>query len=220
MDNMRIYNQVKEVPDNAKKPFNNGRFKGTDVNPMWRIKKLTELFGPAGIGWYIEVIRREIVPVEKELFAIVDINLYIKDGDGGEWSKPIFGTGGNKLLAETKSGMSLSDEGFKMAYTDAISVACKALGIAADVYFERDKSSKYEQYHTEDDGAPPIPRDRTGLITQENLKKLLLLCNKEQINWMLSKCGVEQLHQIPDEKALGYIAQMEARNNEGKGQTA
>lgn len=218
MDNMRIYNQVKAVPDNAKKSFNNGRFRGTDINPMWRIKKLTELFGPAGIGWYIEVIRREIVPVEKELFAIVDINLYIKDG--GEWSKPIYGTGGNKLLAETKSGMSLSDEGFKMAYTDAISVACKALGIAADVYFERDKSSKYEQYHTEDDGAPPIPRDRTGLITQENLKKLLLLCNKEQINWMLSKCGVEQLHQIPDEKALGYIAQMEARNNEGKGQTA
>jgi len=27
-----------------------------------------------------------------------------------------------------------------MAYTDALSVACKALGIAADVYYEKDKS--------------------------------------------------------------------------------
>lgn len=211
--NLRIYEAARAVPETAKKQFNNGKFRGTDVNPMWRIKKLTELFGPAGIGWYTDVLKREIVPVGNELFAIMDINLYVRE-EGGEWSKPIFGTGGNKLLAETKNGPMLSDEGFKMAYTDAISVACKALGIAADVYFERDKTSKYAAYYTEDDALGPV--DRTGLITQEHVKQLLMLCTKDQIKLLCSKCGVDQLHMMPDDRAVNFIAQMEARKHEGQ----
>ena len=37
--------------------------------------------------------------------AIVDINLYVKVD--GEWSKPIYGTGGNTLVKQTKSGLLL-----------------------------------------------------------------------------------------------------------------
>ena len=33
----------------------------------------------------------------------------------------------------------LDDDAYKKAYTDAISVAAKALGVGADVYFEKDK---------------------------------------------------------------------------------
>ena len=36
-----------------------------------------------------------------------------------------------------------SDEAYKMALTDAISIACKALGMAADVYFANDRT-KYD----------------------------------------------------------------------------
>ena len=49
--NMRFYGKVQDTPPEAQKAFNNGRFSGTDINPMWRIKKLTEIFGPAGFGW-------------------------------------------------------------------------------------------------------------------------------------------------------------------------
>lgn len=139
MDNLYIYNAAREVPPEAQKQFNNGRFSGTDINPMWRIKKLTELFGPCGIGWYYEVIsERSERLTDDTLIAVVDLNLYIKHD--GEWSKPIFGTGGNQLISKTKSGISTSDEGYKMALTDALSVACKALGIGADVYFQKDKT--------------------------------------------------------------------------------
>ena len=52
MDKMTIYEQCRGVPKDAQKPIAAGRLKGkTDINPMWRIKKLTEIFGPAGIGW-------------------------------------------------------------------------------------------------------------------------------------------------------------------------
>lgn len=134
MGNLEIYEKARSVPDEAKKPFSNGRFSGTDINPMWRIKKLTELFGPAGIGWYYDVISERSEPHGDVTVAIVDLNLYVKHG--GEWSKPIYGTGGNVLLRKGQT----SDEGYKMALTDALSVACKALGIGADVYFEKDRT--------------------------------------------------------------------------------
>ena len=41
MENMEIYERVRSVPKEAQKQFNNGKFSGTDINPMWRIKKLT-----------------------------------------------------------------------------------------------------------------------------------------------------------------------------------
>ena len=151
MDKMSIYNQAREVPENAKKSFNNGSFSGTDINPMWRIKKLTELFGPCGIGWYYEIVSERAEEHHDMTMAIVDLNLYIKVGD--EWSKPIYGTGGNTLVKSTKSGMRASDEGYKMALTDALSVACKALGIGADVYFDKDRT-KYTQYATSSDDTP------------------------------------------------------------------
>ena len=140
MNNMQIYEAARAVPPEAQKSFDNGSFKGTDINPMWRIKKLTELFGPCGIGWYYEVVSERSETHHDQTMAIVDLNLFVKVD--GEWSKPIFGTGGNLLVRPTKSGPRASDEGYKMALTDALSVACKALGIGADIYFSKD-STKY-----------------------------------------------------------------------------
>ena len=138
MNNMWIYENSRSVPVEAQKQFNNGSFSGTDINPMWRIKKLTELFGPCGIGWYYEVISERSETYGNTVMAIVDINLYVKVE--GEWSKPIYGTGGNTLVKETSKGIKPSDEGYKMALTDALSVAAKALGIGADIYFGADKT--------------------------------------------------------------------------------
>lgn len=138
MENLEIYEKARVVPPEAQKQFNNGKFSGTDINPMWRIKKLTEIFGPCGIGWYTDHVKERAEEHGEVTMAIVNLDLYVKWG--GEWSKPIYGTGGNVLLRKG----SPSDEGYKMAYTDALSVACKALGIGADVYFSGDKT-KYTQ---------------------------------------------------------------------------
>ena len=57
MENLRIYEQCRSVPETAKKEINGGRLNGkTDIIPMWRIKILTEQFGPIGIGWYYKKI--------------------------------------------------------------------------------------------------------------------------------------------------------------------
>lgn len=144
MENLRIYEQVRSVPAEAKKNIGGGRLKGmTDINPMWRIKKLTEVFGVCGIGWKYEIVNKwvETAMAKDEITANVEIKLYIRDEDG-EWSDPIPGIGGSMLVASETKGLYVNDECYKMALTDAISVACKALGMGADVYWEKD-TTKY-----------------------------------------------------------------------------
>ena len=141
--NLELYNKVRVVPDEAKKPIKGGRLKGmTDINPMWRIKMLTEEFGPCGIGWYYKPVKKWPEIVGDEIAVFVDVELYIKID--GEWSMPIYGNGGSKLSTRESGGVYVSDECYKMATTDALSVACKQLGIGADVYYGADKT-KYDK---------------------------------------------------------------------------
>lgn len=163
-NNLSIYERVRSVPKEAKKEIEAGRLKGKhDINPMWRIKALTEVFGPAGFGWYTEIIRTWTEASESgEMAVFVDINLYVKKD--GEWSRPIFGNGGNRLISNEKkyeNGQQvyvpyLDDDAYKKAYTDAISVAAKALGVGADVYFEKDKG-KYASTVKEDEPVQQTP---------------------------------------------------------------
>lgn len=143
MENMEIYKRVQSVPANAQKPIQAGRLRGkTDINPMWRIKTLTEVFGAVGFGWYYDIVKQWTENgANGEISAFCNINLYVKSGD--EWSKPIQGTGGASYIAAEKNGLYTSDECFKMALTDAISVACKALGVGADIYWNADSENKY-----------------------------------------------------------------------------
>ena len=146
MDNMIIYDKVRAVPACALKPIMAGRLKGmSDINPMWRIKTLTETFGPCGIGWWYEITDKHLEhdPITKQTAAFVGIKLYYIDPESGKESHGIPGLGGASFVAKERNGPYMSDECEKMALTDAISVAAKALGVAADVYFAKDRT-KYD----------------------------------------------------------------------------
>lgn len=173
MDNMKIYEEARAVPEEAKKTIGAGRLKGfTDVNPMWRIKKLTEMFGPCGIGWKYEVTHRDIQTFNNETCVFLDIMLYVVDPESGKWSEGIYGTGGSKLVAVEKNGPYVSDEAFKMAQTDALSVACKNLGIGADVYYAKDRT----KYTTPADTAPQSLDD---VATDSEKKRIWALASKK-----------------------------------------
>lgn len=140
--NMRFYGQVQDTPKEAQKSFNNGRFSGTDINPMWRIKKLTEVFGPAGFGWWTQNVEYRFEDSEQtnEVAVFCELELVVVDPETEQESKPIYGVGGNTYVAQRKSGPQLSDEAMKMAYTDALSIACKALGFSHDIYYQADRT--------------------------------------------------------------------------------
>jgi hypothetical protein len=142
--NLEYWEKFRSVPQTALKTIEKGNLQGkSDINPIWRIKLLTETYGPCGIGWYTEIIKEWTEPAaNNEVAMFVKLKLYYKVGN--EWSKPVEGTGGNMLINNFKNaGMRSNDEALKMAETDAISVCCKKLGIGADIYWDKDKT-KYD----------------------------------------------------------------------------
>lgn len=204
MNKMDIYNAVREVPDSAKREIRGGRLNGkTDINPMWRIKVLTEQFGPCGVGWYYKTVRQWTESYGDEVAAFVNIEMYVKAD--GEWSQPIFGVGGSMFVEKERSGIHVSDECFKMATTDAISVACKQLGIGADVYWDKDKK-KYT-------GSDKLQEDKPDKRLEPVFKELKRIgysinsvCRTYKINdiWELSDLQIKDFlnkaKKLPDKE--------------------
>lgn len=179
-DNMKIYNAVREVPKEAQKAIGAGRLRGmTDINPMWRIQTLTEQFGAVGTGWYYDIVNFWTEPgANDEMCANVIINLYVKND--GEWSKPIVGIGGSKYITTESKGLYTSDEAFKMALTDAISVACKALGIGADVYWSAGRT----KYSDTDNSPQPLNDSQKKILEQFAANTYFVNAFKKQISEM------------------------------------
>lgn len=227
LDNLAIYKLGKEVPDTAKKAITEGNLKGfTDINPMWRIKKLTEIFGPCGFGWYTEITNKWIEQgTGGGIAAFVELNLYVRYND--EWSKPIQGIGGSMLVnVFSNKGLRNNDEAFKMAYTDAISVACKALGIGADVYYAKDRT-KYDlpEQEEEESESPKeektekntAPEDRktediVEYATEEQVQKINYYYkdSPETYQKVLKKFKVNNVVQLKRKDAQSLIDRIEA----------
>jgi hypothetical protein len=134
MEPLGIYNELKSVPKEFLKEIGAGRLKGmSDIKPQWRIMKLTELFGPCGIGWKVQNVQFEYKEVSNnEIVLNCRLEFLYKWND--VWSEPIPATGGSKLATNESKGLYVSDEAEKMAYTDALSVAGKMIGLASDIY--------------------------------------------------------------------------------------
>ena len=200
MDNLYIYNSVRVVPEEAKKAISGGRLNGkTDINPMWRIKKLTEEFGVCGIGWKYEIVKLWLEPGGgDEVAAFAEIKLYIRYD--GEWSEGIPGIGGSAFVAKEKSGLYTSDECYKMALTDAISVSCKALGFGADVYWGKD-STKYSS--TKQDKELTIKCEECKVTVDtaygRTPKQLVEITKKKFGKELCSTCAERMGKQLPKE---------------------
>ena len=158
--NMVIYSQLATTPKEAQKTIGAGRLKGfTDINPMWRIQRLTEVFGACGFGWWYEIIDQRIEEgANGEKAAFITINLYVKNGN--EVSNAIQGIGGSSFVAKESKGLYTNDECYKMALTDAIGTACKSLGMSADIYFSKSRT-KY-------DVQPEEPQIDTKALIEQN----------------------------------------------------
>ena len=196
MNNLELYEKVRSVPAEAQKSISGGKLNGmTDINPMWRIKTLTEQFGAAGFGW-VANIKNSWTDLGADGEIIVNVVVGLKVKVGGEWSEEIIGVGGSKIVQKEKGALVSNDEGYKMAYTDAISVACKALGFGADVYWSKD-NTKYTK------GASEIKH-----ITAQQRKEFAEL--NIRVENTLRKYGVEKLDDLTEEQAAAVIAHKKA----------
>jgi len=214
MGNLDIYEKVRSVPKEAKKEIKGGRMSGkTDINPMWRIKALTEIFGPCGIGWYYKTTNKWIERFDNVAAAFVDIELFVKSDN--EWSMAISGTGGSMFVAKESSGPFVSDECYKMATTDAISVSCKQLGIGADVYWESDKSKYAGENNSSNTDLPqdtskgsnsyPTPREQLIAEFEAEIKRT----GKDK-KWFLDQSKTSDVKYLKTVVLTEYIKALKA----------
>ena len=186
MENKRYWDRASKPPADALKEIRGGRLAGkTDVNPQWRMEAMTDIFGPVGIGWRYEIIDLWTVPTpDGEVVAFSRVSVWYKDGDS--WSEAVPGIGGSMLIAKEKGGLYVSDEAYKMATTDALSVAFKALGIASEIYRGHFDGSKYRTQPTPSSApaAAPIPES-----VKERYRDVLSIVDKSVSSGAMEKAS-------------------------------
>ena len=190
MENLELYNAFAGVPENAKKPIQAGKLKGkTDINPMWRIKTLTAAFGPCGFGWTTKITEHWIEREGGESSAWVRLELRVKVD--GQWSEPIEGIGGSKQFGKGQ-GDGINDEAFKMAETDAISVACKKLGMGADVYWQANETKYSRAVDTTATRAKEAPAKAEIKKEKRTITRAMVVSGnvQELVDWVAKRVDV------------------------------
>ena len=130
----------KTDPAHTKSFSRSGGFKGTAIKPQWVVMRLTEEFGPCGLGWGINRPEFQVVPAGSEVMVYCTVSCW-----HGTLDNVLWGVGGDKVSTSRQSGTFNDDEAFKKAFTDAIMNAFKFLGVAADVHMGLFDDSKYVQ---------------------------------------------------------------------------
>ena len=144
--NTTLWEAVYKTNPNDTKTVNFGR-KFTAVDPYSQIRRATEQFGPAGIGWGWEII--EVVHLTTDQVAL-RIRLWhgSKDNYIEQW-------GQTSIYMDAKKSKPDNDC-FKKATTDGITKCLSYLGFNADVFLGQFEDSKYVEGLKEEFAAPTV----------------------------------------------------------------
>ena len=141
MNNVELWDKLGVTDPKHTKAFNRaGGFKGTAIKPQWVLRRLTEVFGPCGLGWGINEPSFQVVPAGGDVMVYCTVSAWYKQ-DGCDAT--VWGVGGDKVVTQRSGGAFADDEAFKKAFTDAIMNAFKFIGVGADVHMGLFDDSKY-----------------------------------------------------------------------------
>lgn len=143
-----LWAELKRTDPSATQPFKKaGGFSGTQIDPVWRLQRMTEQFGPVGLGWGYDImdrwredftIRDRNGVASDKTSVFVQVRLWYVDEQTGERCYTGPQIGGTEVERAT-------DEVYKMAVTDGIGKCMLQLGLAADIYLGLFDDSKYRE---------------------------------------------------------------------------
>lgn len=157
-EHMRFYEALETTDPNFTKRQTTGA-KLTSISPQYQVRKMTERFGPVGIGWGFDLTYSEIIDgvlmIDKNLLGengqpkeyghskihTARIRLWYFDPDApkldskGDRARPaeVQGTGHTKFIYLTSYGPMMDDEYEKKSITDALTKAMSMIGMGGDV---------------------------------------------------------------------------------------
>ena len=142
MTNKALWQRVCVTDPKAVKPITGKQYNGNSPKPYWIIERLTDEFGPCGIGWGFNILSERIERFsDTDTLHIAVVRLwYVFDGKRGELEQ----IGQTKASYTTSKGTFLLDEDApKKSVTDALIKCASYLGFAGDIFSGRWDDSKY-----------------------------------------------------------------------------
>lgn len=158
----RIWEELGKTDPNHTKGFKRqGGFSGTATKPIWMELRMTEYFGPCGLGWGTSPPQFAVERGADECFVFCTVGLWYVDPATAIRSDYVYGVGGDRFVTKGSSGIRTSDEAFKMAHTDAIGNAMKHIGVCADIHLGLFENSKYvdemrQEFADEPEAVKPV----------------------------------------------------------------
>lgn len=175
MSNTAIWDALGKTDPHQTKPFNRaGGFKGTAVKPMWVLRRLTEQFGPAGVGWGVNQPSFQVVNGDGEILVYCTVSAWHTKPENVLW-----GVGGDKVTAKRSGGSFNDDEAFKKAFTDAVNNAFKSIGVGADIHMGLFDDDKYVSTMEREFAGPPV---KVATITDEQRTQLMGMLDAYNVN--------------------------------------
>jgi len=141
-ENLKLWDKVCATDPKMTKPFNNGTFSGTTIDPQYQFREATKVFGPFGRGWWVENERYEIVDVSDKTKVMFFYGVLSYEWEGKSGSVAI--TSGVKFAYVSNAGREIVDvEASKKVLTNAIGKGLSRLGFNADIYMGKFDDSVY-----------------------------------------------------------------------------
>jgi hypothetical protein len=124
------------------KPITGKQYSGNSPKPYWIVERLTDEFGPCGIGWGFTILSERFERFsDTDTLHVASVRFwYVLDGQRGELEQ----IGQTKSSYTTKEGKFMLDEDApKKSVTDALVKCASYLGFAGDIFSGRWDDSKY-----------------------------------------------------------------------------
>ena len=141
--NMSLWNSLEKTDPAQVKEITGKPYKGNSPKPYYLIRKATEVFGPCGYGWGLEIVSQTIVDgIDGDKLSVATVRFWYK------MSKDSIGeiehVGATPLCGHRSNGKPYLDEDApKKSVTDALIKAMSMVGFAGDIFIGRYDDSKY-----------------------------------------------------------------------------
>lgn len=158
MSNKALWERVCITDPKAVKPITGKQYQGNSPKPYWIVERLTEEFGPCGIGWGFSILNERmehLSPTDVLHVALVRF-WYELDGKRGELEQ----IGQTKAVYEkSKGGLMVDEDAPKKSVTDALVKCASYIGFAGDIFSGRWDDSKYVAFAKEHYDNKPTPEE-------------------------------------------------------------
>lgn len=140
-DNKALWKRAFMTDPRAVKPITGKQYKGNSPRPYWIVERLTDEFGPCGIGWGFTILSERMERLtETDVLHVAVVRMwFVMDGKRGEFEQ----IGQTKAVYQSKNGTMVDEDAPKKSVTDALVKCASYLGFAGDIFSGMWDDSKY-----------------------------------------------------------------------------